>query len=176
MPEPLEVYRWLVGQGVPGDLARRGLRLARRAVIVRLEADRAEIIVPSQRRGVLEPVHAVSHLDLAALLKGSEVRQTVVAVGELPEDQQAYKVLVGRDGATCTCPISRLANAPLCVHRVAAAAVLYERGRLDLLQWLPEAARRYREWLRAWRARLARREEPRGAGGQLVPLTSYLHN
>jgi hypothetical protein len=174
MPEPLEAYRWLLSLGLPEELARRAVRLARRASLVRVREDSAVVVVPSQRRERLQPAHAVSHMDLQALLKGEQVRQTVTVVGELPEDQQAYTVKVTREGATCTCPISRLAHAPLCVHRLAAAVLLYEQGRRDLLAWLPKAVKEYLEWRRRWRQAIAARYKPKGKGA--APLTAYQYN
>jgi hypothetical protein len=145
-----EVYKWLLEQGVPEDMARRALRLASRASIVRIGDDEAIVIVPSQRLGRMVPAHAVSHVDLAALVAGDQPRPRVTVVGELPEDQQFYSVHVRRDGASCQCPLTRLAGAPLCVHRVAAAVLLYEKGRRDLLAWLPKAAMEYRAWRERW--------------------------
>jgi hypothetical protein len=174
MPEPLEAYRWLLALGIPEDLARRAVRLARRATLVKLEKDYAIVVVPSQRREKLKPAHAVSHVDLEALLKGEQVKQTVTVVGELPEDQQAYTVKVTREGATCTCPITRLAHAPLCVHRLAAAVLLYEHGRYDLLAWLPKAVKDYLEWRKRWRQAIVARYRPKP--GKSMPITAYNYN
>ncbi|MET1101732.1 MAG: hypothetical protein ABWW69_04565 [Pyrodictiaceae archaeon] len=174
MPGPLEAYRWLLSLGVPEELARRAVRLARRASVVRMEEDYAIIIVPSQRRERLRPEHVVSHVDLEALLKGERMRHTVAVVGELPEDQQAYAVKVTREGASCTCPVTRLAHAPLCVHRLAAVVLLYRHDRRSLLAWLPKAVRDYLEWWRRWRQTIVARYKPRRVGG--APLTIYSHS
>jgi hypothetical protein len=95
-------------------------------------------------------------------------------VGELHEDQQAYTVKVTREGATCTCPITRLAHAPLCVHKLAAAVLLYEHSRRDLLAWLPKAVKEYLEWRRKWRQTIAARYKPKAKGA--APLTAYQYN
>jgi len=54
-------------------------------------------------------------------------------------------VHVKQSGAECSCPASRLAGDPLCMHRLAAAIVLHQRGRLDLLKWLPAAVNEKKE-------------------------------
>ena len=139
-------YQWLRELGVSDEDARRALRLARRATLVKLGEDEAVVAVPSQRLGSLSPERVVSHRDLEALLRGEETRITTAKVGRLPEEQQVYLVRVTRGGATCQCPATRLAGDPLCIHKLAAAVVLYQRGRLDLLEWLPGAIKAKKEW------------------------------
>ncbi len=146
-------YKWLRELGVSDEDARRALRLARRATLVRLGEDEAVIAVPSQRLGSLSPERIVSHRDLEALLKGKETRITTAKIGKLPGEQQVYLVHVTRDGASCQCPATRLAGDPLCIHKLAAAVVLYQRGRLDLLEWLPGVIRAKKEWRAKRRAR-----------------------
>ena len=141
------VYMWLRMHGVPEDLARRALRLAQKAIIARLARDEATVLVPSQRLHSQHPVHRATHWDLLDIVEGRQPRHVDISVGKLPEDQQFYTIKITREGATCQCPLTRLAGAPLCVHRLAAAALLYEKNRMDLLEWLPEAAKRYTEWL-----------------------------
>lgn len=159
-------YKWLRELGVSDEDARRALRLARRATLVRLGEDEAVIAVPSQRLGSLSPERIVSHRDLEALLKGKETRITTAKIGKLPEEQQVYLVHVTRDGASCQCPATRLAGDLLCIHKLAAAVVLYQRGRLDLLEWLPGA-------IRAKKERRAKRRA-RKTGAEKVPsLTEF---
>ena len=146
-------YKWLRELGVSDEDARRALRLARRATLVKLGEDEAIVAVPSQRLGSLSPERVVSHRDLEALLRGEETRITTAKVGKLPEKQQVYLVHVTRGRATCQCPATRLAGDPLCIHKLAAAVVLYQHGRLDLLGWLPGAVKAKREWKARRRAR-----------------------
>ncbi|ABM81300.1 hypothetical protein [Hyperthermus butylicus] len=160
----VEVYKWLRSQGVPEDLARRALRLAQKATMARLAEDEAVVLVPSQRLHQQNPVHSATHWDLLDIVEGRQPRHVDISVGRLPEDQQVYTVKITREDATCQCPLTRLAGAPLCVHRLAAAVLLYERGRADLLAWLPEAAKRYSEWL------LRKRKRRTGHPARAKPL------
>ena len=162
-----EAVRWLQRQGVPAGDALRAARLAKKSVVVKLSRGEAVVAVPSQRLGVVPREKTVSHLDLEALLRGGEARTVEARVGRLPAEQQVYLVRVTPGGAECPCPASRLGGDPFCVHRQAAALKLYTLGRLDLLGWVPEAARRREEWRRSRR----RRQASAPAAGR--PLTEY---
>ena len=166
MLQALREYKWLRRLGVSDEDILRALRLARRSALVRLGRDEAVVAVPSQRLGSVSPERTVTHRDLAQLITGREARITTTRVGRLPEDQQLYMVRVRRNGAECQCPATRLAGDPLCVHKLAAAIVLYRRGRLDLLEWLPRAIEEKKRW------RATRRRETRERG-QATSITSY---
>ena len=159
---------WLHKLGVRDEDIWRALRLARRTTILSLGPDEAVLIVPSQRLHRLTRRHLETLLDLASLLQGETLRTTSVEVGELPPEQQLYRVHVTRRGASCTCPATILGGAPLCIHRLAAAAKLYETGREDLLQWLPGAVRDWYQWRRRLSMLLRRRSRPRAPGPALT--------
>ncbi|BEP18707.1 hypothetical protein PYJP_20590 [Pyrofollis japonicus] len=163
--EATKEYQWLRRLGVSDEDARRALRLARRSVVVRLEKGEAVVAVPSQRLGALPAEKIVSHRDLLAILKGEEPRITATVTGKLPEEQQIYLVKVTPEGATCNCPATRLAGDPLCIHKLAAAVVLYRRGREDLLKWLPKAL----EAKKKWRELRKVREKPHTHAKPLFP-------
>jgi len=159
-------YRWLRSLGVGERDVLRALRLASRSTLVRAN-DEAVVAVPSQRLGRLPRERVVSHSDLLALLAGAGYRVVATRVGRLPEGQQVYMVHVKRGGAVCSCPASRLAGDPLCVHRLAAAIVLYQRGRLDLLEWLPAAVGEKKKWRRTRRIKMSRSRRRLGASRPL---------
>jgi len=144
--EAIEEYKWLRRLGVSDEDARRALRLARRSTIVRLGKDEAIVAVPSQRLGRIPAEKIVSHRDLLSILAGRESRIVATTIGELPEEQQIYMVKITANGAECSCPATRLAGDPLCIHKLAAAIILYQRGREDLLKWLPRAIEEKRKW------------------------------
>ncbi|KSW11562.1 hypothetical protein CF15_01625 [Pyrodictium occultum] len=138
-------YTWLRRLGVEDRDIIRALRLARRSTLVSINRE-AVVAVPSQRLGLLPRERLVSHTDLLELLRGGGHRVTAARVGRLPEEQQLYLVRVTPSGASCSCPATRLAGDPLCIHKLAAAVLLYRRGRLDLLGWLPGAVERKKRW------------------------------
>lgn len=151
-----ELFEWLLKMGVSERDALRVLKLSKRATVLRLNKREAVIAVPSQRLWKLPRAHTISHMDLLDILEGRMPRHREVVVGRLPEDQQVYVVYVRRDRATCTCPATRLGKAPLCTHRLAAAAKLYSVNRLDLLAWLPSSIRAWYKWRRSISERMKR--------------------
>ncbi len=136
-----DVYRWLRKLGFRDEIVLRALRLAKRSIVASMSSGWAVVIVPSQRLGKLSRERIVSHTDLYWLLTGRGYRVSSVRVGKLPVSQQFYMVRVTKRGAWCPCPLSRY-SARICVHKLAAAIVLYQRGRRDLLTWLERRASR----------------------------------
>lgn len=162
------VAEWLHRLGVRDEDIQRALRLARRATILSIGPHEAVLIVPSQRLHRLTRRHLETLLDLASLLQGETPRTTSIEVGELPPEQQLYRVKVTRRSASCTCPATILGRAPLCIHRLAAAAKLYEMGRTDLLEWLPGAVRDWYQWRRRLSMLLRKRSRPQTRGPALT--------
>ena len=125
----------------------RALRLAKKAQIIHISNKQAIVLVPSQRLHTIPREKVVPTADLYSLLQG-HYRIRSVKVGKLPADQQWYRVVIQREKAECTCPDTIYNRNPLCIHKLAAAILLYLRRRNDLLHWLETIAKPYGRLIR----------------------------